>query len=268
MMSRNHLAELSRDWTRLGLEDPLWAVCVDPARRGGRWQLDDFLATGRAEISDAMSRLDQLGICQSRISALDFGCGVGRLTAALSAHFESVTGVDIAPSMIEHAQRMHSATGCVFVVNDQPDLSAFGDGSFDLVYSSLVLQHMPPALADCYLREFVRVVRPGGAIVLVVPETHRRTARGLVYAHVPHPMVRWVQLTLFGYPASMRMEAVPASRIAKILGSGDANIVASDPQLIPGSHWRMLRHYIGVTPPDRPSPGLAASSGVNSTELT
>jgi hypothetical protein len=58
MITRNHLAELSRDWTRLGLEDPLWAVFVDPARRGGRWQLDDFLAAGRAEINEAMSRLD------------------------------------------------------------------------------------------------------------------------------------------------------------------------------------------------------------------
>jgi len=267
MISRNHLAELSRDWTRLGLEDPLWAVCVDPARRGGRWQLDDFLATGQAEITEAMSRLDELAICQNRMSALDFGCGVGRLTTALSVHFESVTGVDIAPPMIEHAQRLHSATRCAFMVNDRPDLSSFGDGSFDLVYSSLVLQHMPSALADSYIREFVRVVRPGGAIVLVVPETHRRTARGLVYAHVSHRLVRRIQVGLFRYPAPMRMEAVPASRIAKIMGGG-ANIVASDPQFIAGSHWRMLRHYIGVTSSDGSSPGLAASSGVNSTELT
>ena len=267
MISPNHFAELSRDWTRLGLEDPLWAVCVDPARRGGRWQLDDFLATGRAEITEVMLRLDQLGLCQSRMSALDFGCGVGRLTTALSVHFESVIGVDIAPSMIEHAQRLHSATGCAFKVNDRPDLSSFSDRSFDLVYSSLVLQHMPPALADSYIREFVRVVRPGGAIVLVVPETHRRTARGLVYAHVSRRLIRWIQVALFRYPAPMQMEAVPTSRIANLTGGGGAHIEASDPQLIPGCHWRMLRHYVGVTPLDRRSPGLAASPGVNSTEL-
>src|SRR5215469_18271366 len=154
------------------------------------------------------------------------------------------------------------------MVNDPPDLSSFGDGSFDLVSSSKVLQHMPPALADSYIREFARVVRPGGAIVVVVPETHRRTARGLVYAHVSHGLVRRIQVALFRYPAPMRMEVVPASRIARILGGSGATIVASDPQLIPGSHRRMLRHYIGVTSPDGGSPGLAASPGVNSTELT
>lgn len=247
MTGRNDLADLGRDWTRLGLEDPLWAVCVDPARRGGRWQLEDFLATGRAEIAAAMSRLDGLNICRAQRSALDFGCGVGRLTAALSAHFESVVGVDIASSMIEYAQRIHSATSnCSFIVNDKPDLSLFGDGSFDLVYSSLVLQHLPPALADSYIREFVRVVRPGGAIVLVVPETHRRTLRGMAYAHISRRSIRWIQLALFRYPAPMRMETVPTARIASVVG-GSARIVASDPYLMPGCDWQMLRHYISAT---------------------
>jgi SAM-dependent methyltransferase len=244
-MSSHDLAELSRDWTQLGEQDPLWAVCVDSAKRGGLWQVEDFLATGQSEIASAMARLADLGLCAARRDALDFGCGVGRLTAALSSHFDSVIGVDIAPSMIDHARRMHRANRrCRFLFNDQPDLSLFDDDSFDLVYSGLVLQHMAPALADSYLREFARVVRPGGAIVLLVPEAHRRSPRGLVYAYVPRRIVGWLQVAVFGYPAPIRMEKVPVRRIGGLLEGGQACILDSEPYPIPGCHWRMSRHYI------------------------
>jgi SAM-dependent methyltransferase len=243
------LAELGRDWTQLGQQDPLWAVCVDPAKRGGHWQVEDFLATGQTEINNALKRLADLGLRTRGQVALDFGCGVGRLTAALSSHFDSVIGVDIAPSMIDHARRLHSANArCRFLLNDQPDLSLFEDATFDLVYSGLVLQHMAPPLADCYVREFVRVVRPGGAIVLLVPEAHRRNPRGLVYAHAPRRLVSWMQVTVFGYPAPMRMETVPARRIAGLLADGHARILDSEPYPIPACHWHMSRHYIEAGP--------------------
>ncbi len=43
--------------------------------------------------------------------ALDFGCGVGRLTQALARHFNIVDGVDIAPSMIELANQFNRSGG-------------------------------------------------------------------------------------------------------------------------------------------------------------
>ncbi|RCV47080.1 methyltransferase domain-containing protein, partial [Marinitenerispora sediminis] len=63
-----------------------------------------------------------------------------------------------------------------FRLHDAPDLGAFEDASFDLVYTDLVLQHLPPALARGYLAEFTRVVRPGGALVVGAPDRERRTA--------------------------------------------------------------------------------------------
>jgi ubiquinone/menaquinone biosynthesis C-methylase UbiE len=263
MNARRSLAELRRDWTTLGEADPLWAVCVDPARRGGGWDLDEFLATGRAEIAGAMSELDRHGSCARRDSALDFGCGVGRLTSALSRHFGTVTGVDISPSMLEHARRiLASDPGCRVVLGDGPDLAGFGDDSFDLVYSSLVLQHIAPGLADAYLAEFVRVTRPGGAIVLVVPEAHLRTPRGLVYAYAPHSVIAWLQRTVFGYPAPMRMYEFPASRVRRVVEPRGARLVASLPHPISGSHWRMARHFVSVTrPPAREAGAPSETSG-------
>jgi ubiquinone/menaquinone biosynthesis C-methylase UbiE len=259
MNERRSLAEIRRDWTTLGEADPLWAVCVDPARKGGGWDLGEFLATGRTEIDGAISELDRLGLCARRDSALDFGCGVGRLTSALSRHFGTVTGVDISPPMLEHARKiLADDPRCRVVLGDGPDLAGFCDDSFDLVYSSLVLQHMAPGLADGYLAEFVRVTRPGGAIVLVGPEAHLRTPRGLVYAYAPHSVIAWLQRRVFGYPAPMRMYELPASRVRRVVEPRGARLVGSLPHPIPGSHWRMARHFVSVTWP--PGPGADAAS--------
>lgn len=246
MTDRQSLAALGRDWTTLGEEDPLWAVYVDPAKRGGRWDVGEFMATGQREIQDAVADLDRLKLCARRDSALDFGCGVGRLTAALSEHFDAVTGVDISAPMLSHAERLHAGNErCTFVRNDSADLSAFADGSFDLVYSSIVLQHMPRELSDGYLREFVRLVRPGGAIAIVVPQRHLRTPRGLIYAYAPRALVAWLQKTAFDFPAPMRMHLVPAAHVRDVVEPLGARVRETVPRPWPG-HWEMATIYISL----------------------
>ena len=61
---------------------------------------------------------------------------------------------------------------CVFEHKNSPLLAQIGSDSIDFVYSSFVLQHLASAreVLD-YVREFVRVVRPGGTIVFQLPET-------------------------------------------------------------------------------------------------
>lgn len=246
MASRHsELDKLSRDWTTLGSEDPLWAVCVDADRRRGRWEIGEFMASGEAEIAAALERLDQLGMCPARTAALDFGCGVGRLTAALRGYFDSVTGVDISGSMLARAKDLLAGQpGCTFIHNASPDLRVFPDASFDLVYSSLVLQHMPRALAVAYLTEFVRVVRPGGAVVIVVPEAHKPTLGGAVYALAPRCVIGLVQRKIFGYPAPMQMTTLPARLVRPVVERGGARLVASDARSGVGQHWLMKCHFI------------------------
>jgi ubiquinone/menaquinone biosynthesis C-methylase UbiE len=241
----SELARLSRDWTTLGLDDPLWAVCVDPDRRGGRWDVAEFMASGQAEIAAALGRLDQLGICPGRSAALDFGCGVGRLTAALGEYFDSVTGVDISPSMLDRARTLLAGQpSCKVVHNACPDLRLFPDASFDLVYSSLVLQHMPRALACAYLAEFLRVTRPGGAVVILVPDAHKPTPRGAVYALAPRRFTGLIQQKIFRYPAPMQMTTLPARRVRREVERCGARLVTSDPRSGAGPHWRMKCHFI------------------------
>src|ERR1039457_6835138 len=232
MSASRSLAGLRRDWTRLGEADPLWAGRVVRAR-------------GQAEITGAMATLERLGLYTGRDDALDFGCGAGRLTVPLAAHFRAVTGVDISPSMLAQARALHADNQrCRFVHNDSPKLSTFDDGSFDLVYSSLVLQHMPTDLAGAYLAEFIRVLRPGGAIVILVPEAHLRTPRGIVYARAPRRLIGLIQRKVFGYPAPMQMHVLPADLVRRLIGAHGGRLAASVPHAGYAGHWRMTEHFI------------------------
>ena len=162
--------ELYRQWNAWGEQDPLFAVLSHADKRGGGWDIGEFLATGRDHIDQLLDRLETMGLSPARGSALDFGCGVGRLTLALSDHFEHVVGVDVAPSMIALAEKLDASAGrCEFIVNPHDHLQCLDDGRFDLVVAFIVLQHMPPDLAKRYLAELVRVLAPGGILVFQLP---------------------------------------------------------------------------------------------------
>jgi SAM-dependent methyltransferase len=162
--------DLKNTWTALGEADPLWAILTNEESEGGGWDLDAFFASGKAEITSVMAEVDSLGLAFERARALDFGCGVGRLTRALGARFDEAHGVDIAPTMLDLGRRLNEGhPNLVFHLNQQPDLGLFPTNHFDFVYSRIVLQHMAPEYAARYIEEFVRVVRPGGLVAFQIP---------------------------------------------------------------------------------------------------
>ena len=86
------LRELQRNWDILGKEDPLWAIITWADKKGNKWDLAEFFASGEHEIGEVMQYLSALQLAYRRGRALDFGCGVGRLTRALAGHFSRATG--------------------------------------------------------------------------------------------------------------------------------------------------------------------------------
>ena len=165
------LEDLQQHWTAFGEQDPLWAILTAPGKRGGGWGLDEFFATGRPEVEEVLDVLASTGIVINRDRALDFGCGVGRLTRALAEHFETCDGVDVAATMIERAREFNQDGERVrFHHNNVSDLRLFADGSFDFVLALIVLQHMPAELMRSYIREFLRVLRPAGVAFFNIPE--------------------------------------------------------------------------------------------------
>jgi ubiquinone/menaquinone biosynthesis C-methylase UbiE len=165
------LEDIKRNWERLGQTDPLWAILGEPEKKGGLWQVNEFFATGTTEIRSLMQWLSSLGVSIGHRRALDFGCGVGRLTQALAEYFDEVDGVDIAPSMIQLAEKYNLiGKRCRFHLNDTENLKMFSDNEFDLIYSTLTLLHIPPRYYDSYLREFLRVLSPSGLLIFDLPD--------------------------------------------------------------------------------------------------
>jgi SAM-dependent methyltransferase len=243
------LDELREDWTRLGAEDPLWAVYVAPGTRGGRWDVDEFFALGGEEVSRALGELDRLGLSPGSRVAVDFGCGVGRLSAALAQRFTEVIGVDISPTMLAEAKRLDRSDGrCRFVLNEADNLAFIPDGSVDLVYSSLVLQHLPADLATGYVREFARILAPDGVAVFQVASRPTVSFKGMVFRFAPWPVLRWAQRRLLGYPAPMRMTGLRRSAIRRALAPMKARIVARVRDDSYGGHWHYDRYYARRSP--------------------
>lgn len=158
-------------WEAQARADPLWAVLSDPDKRGRRWDLASFMATGEEEVGKALARWSELGgTFPDHSLAVDFGSGVGRLTQPLGRRFDRAVGVDISPTMVAVARRLNQAGDRVeYVLNRQPDLRFMADQSASLVYSHITLQHLPPEAAAAYVGEFLRVAKPGGGIIFQLP---------------------------------------------------------------------------------------------------
>ncbi len=164
------IRDVHRYWESLARHDPLWAVLTHPTRKGRKWDLPFFLETGRREISTLFYLLEDKKIAVDRRLALDFGCGVGRVTQALADYFERVVGVDISETMVRLAERLNRHGERVrYILNQVGDLSVFRDAEFSFIYTNIVLQHIPPPAAWKYLAEFWRVLAPGGLLVFQLP---------------------------------------------------------------------------------------------------
>ena len=160
----------ARNWEAFGESDPFFGVLSDPTKYGGRWDPDEFFASGRAHVAKLLRTLSDAGATFQPGTCLDFGCGPGRLTVPLSASFQRTIGVDVAEPMIEAARRFKPpSASCQFILNRHPDLRGFEAGTFDLVHSCLVLQHIPPDVTLRYIAEFFRVARPAGLVVFQLP---------------------------------------------------------------------------------------------------
>jgi SAM-dependent methyltransferase len=157
-------------WERLARLDPYWAIDNRPAWRWNHAELGEFFADGRVLIERQLAQTATACPELRWGRALDFGCGVGRLSVALAARFREVVGVDISAEMIALARRHHQGVdNLTFFRNTRADLEVFRPDNFDLVYSLITLQHLPPPLIRSYLAEFARICRPGGILLFQLP---------------------------------------------------------------------------------------------------
>jgi SAM-dependent methyltransferase len=220
-----------RNWEDLAKMDAYWAILTDPEARYGKWDVDEFFRTGQQEIARVMDDAGRMGYPRQRGSALDFGCGVGRLTRAFATYFQECYGVDISDSMIAQAKVLNEAyPTCHFVSNARSDLHVFPDERFDMVFSLIVLQHIPSQeVIRSYIAEFVRVLRPGGLLVFQLPcyiaPKDMRQARSKLYAALRTMGVsqRFLYERVGLHP--IRMNFIPEADVIAHLQACGANVL-------------------------------------------
>lgn len=164
------LATIQAGWNHAAIDDAFFNIVTHQGRENGGWTPEEFFAHGQVEIDAMLAHLGALRGERKR-AALDFGCGVGRLTQALVPEYALAWGCDISEEMIRLANE-HNRHGkrCRYVQSGASLLDSFKPGTFDLIYSRITLQHMPPELQRGYVEEFIQLLAPKGLAVFQVPD--------------------------------------------------------------------------------------------------
>ena len=97
--------------------------------------------------------------------ALEIGCGTGLLTREASKKGSILCALDVSPHLIESARLKITEKNTFFFQSNAYDLG-FKSNSFDIVFGMSVLHHLE---IDKSLREFRRVLKPGGKMVFTEP---------------------------------------------------------------------------------------------------
>jgi SAM-dependent methyltransferase len=127
------------------------------------------------------------------ISILEAGCGQSWLVDLEGLEYK-LTGIDLDPAALELRQKQnHDLDEAICGDLCTADLP---DASFDVIYSSFVLEHVPRA--DIALRNFVKWLRPGGILILRLPDPG--TARGFLASLLPFWVHVWYFRHIYGFP--------------------------------------------------------------------
>lgn len=148
-------------WEEFARADAEWYILTEDHDYSTEEGMQAFFRSGQAvadsilaDVGDRITRWD---------TALEIGCGVGRLTLPMSRRFSRVLAVDVAPSMLHKLER-NATTACADGIEGfLPEGAWDKQGPVDFAYSSIVFQHIEDyALIDAYIARIAGCLRPGG----------------------------------------------------------------------------------------------------------
>ncbi len=199
--SSDSVANSYDEWTEDGILEFYWGDHIHLGHYGLPPQHKDFL-TAKSDFVHEMVRWGGLAQLPSGTTVLDVGCGIGGSSRILARDYGfAVTAITISPQQVKRAQELTPPELDVqFQVDDAMSLS-FPDASFDVVWSIEAGPHMPDKAI--FARELMRVVKPGG--VLVVADWNQRDDRQKPLNFWERPVMRQL-LDQWSHPAFASIE--------------------------------------------------------------
>ena len=148
------------EWEDLARRQPYFPVLTDEGIREV-----EFLKSGEDDVALLLAAItSMLGYDVPLTTALDFGCGAGRLTIPLARRATRVVGCDVAPTILEHARQNAREAGLQNVTFIET--AELSESQFDFVCSLLTFQHIHPTEGYKLIRTLMRVLAPGGVAAL------------------------------------------------------------------------------------------------------
>jgi len=148
---------------------------------------EDVLRRGSKRVESIAEAIEEAtGATVDGRTALDYGCGVGRIAVPLAERCERVYGMDLSASILRetraNAERMNVTNLETVEVDRLGELA----GRYDLLISLNVLQHIPTGEGERIFEQLVAGLRPGGvAFVNVVVRPSRPLSRVLRWTFRP-----------------------------------------------------------------------------------
>lgn len=166
-------------WDARARENALFFV--DDRLRYDDPDTDAFWAGGPVALSKVLELLEAPAL-EADATALEIGCGVGRVTRPLAERCARVYAIDVSERMLRLAREKNSHLSNVeWILGDGKSLAGVPDESVDVCYSFVVFQHIPdPSITLGYVREMGRVLRSGGWSAFHIsndPSVHRPEPR-------------------------------------------------------------------------------------------
>jgi len=151
------------------------------------WMAGDFGKIAEYNVAEGEAFVARLNL-KADMRVLDVGCGTGNQSLPAARSGARVTGVDLAPNLLEQARERarKEKLAIEFTEGDAEELT-FGDGEFDVIYSMFGAMFAPRP--DKVVSEFVRVCRRNGLIAMAnwTPDGFFGQQSAILNRHVPPP---------------------------------------------------------------------------------
>jgi ubiquinone/menaquinone biosynthesis C-methylase UbiE len=151
------------------------------------WMAGDFGQIARMNERSGLEFVDRLHL-QPGMRVLDVACGTGNQSIPAARTGARVTGLDIAPNLLEQArERARAESFAVDFVEGDAEALPYGDGEFDVVLSMFGAMFVPRP--ERVVAEFLRVSRPGSLIAMGnwTPQGFVGKTFAVMSRHVPPP---------------------------------------------------------------------------------